>query len=46
MNIREKNKKEMLGNVSGFYDLEQAVFTGMPGLNAAFSAVISINIEI
>jgi len=46
MNIREKNKKEMLGNVSGFYNLEKAAFTGMPGLNASFSDIIAINKEV
>ena len=46
MNTREKNKKEMLGTVSGFYGEEKDSFIELPGLVTAFSDVISINKEI
>lgn len=46
MNKREKNKKEMLGSVSGFYDSEKSSFAASPGLVAAFLDVIAVNKEI
>ncbi|MFA6981284.1 MAG: hypothetical protein WC209_18300 [Ignavibacteriaceae bacterium] len=46
MDKREKNKKEMLGTVSGFYTTEKDSFTALPGLVAAFADVIAINKEI
>ena len=46
MNTREKNKKEMLGAVSNFYEAEKSSFTPLPGVTAAFSDVIMIKKEI
>ncbi|MFA6596933.1 MAG: hypothetical protein WCS69_04355 [Ignavibacteriaceae bacterium] len=46
MNTREKNKHEMLGTVTGFYETEKSTFADLPGLISAFSDVIAINKEI
>ena len=46
MNTREKNKQEMLGTVSGFYEEYKNSFTGLTGLITAFSDIISIKKEI
>jgi len=46
MNTREKNKQEMLGTVSGFYEEYKNSFTGLTGLITAFTDVISIKKEI
>lgn len=46
MNTREKNKNEMFGKVSGFYDTEKTTFAGLPGLAAAFNDITAIHKEI
>jgi hypothetical protein len=43
---RDKNKKEMLNAVSGFYEVEKTSFTELPGVIAAFSDLSMINKEI
>lgn len=46
MNTREKNKNEMFGKVSGFYNTEKTTFAGLPGLVAAFNDITAIHKEI
>jgi len=46
MNTREKNKNEMLGNVSGFYESEKNTFAGLTGVVTAFNDVTAIHKEI
>lgn len=46
MKTRDKNRKEMLAAVSGFYEVEKTSFTELPGLIAAFSDLSMINKEI
>jgi len=46
MNTREKNKNEMFGSVSGFYESEKSTFAGLAGLVAAFNNITAIHKEI
>ena len=46
MNTREKNKHEMLGAVSNFYDTEKNSFAELPGISAAFADIKMIHKEI
>lgn len=46
MNTREKNKNEMLGTVSDFYNSEKNSFIALPGVVKTFSDIVAIHKEI